>query len=91
MPAPQPEHDLHPRYLVHVGTAAAAALTAALALATAAIAVAPDGAFTGLATGGAQRWAASAFAASARAALTPSASISAAIAATPNETTSPAG
>ena len=41
MSAPQPEHDLHQRYLVHMGTASAAALAAALATAAAAVAVAP--------------------------------------------------
>ena len=72
--------------------ATAAATTAALAtVATAVATAANDGSFTGLATGDAQRWAATAFAALARAAPTPSASISAsAFAAAPNGTTSPA-
>ena len=64
-----------PATLATTAFATAAFVTATL---VAALATAADGSLTGLATGGAQLWATPTFAASARAAPTPSASISAA-------------
>ena len=82
-----------PATLATATLATATFATAAFVTATlvAALAAAADGSLTGLATGDAQRWAATAFAALARPAPTPSASIRAsAFAAAPNGTTSPA-